>query len=177
MLVLYCFIIHLHTSFIWNAKNSRQTCTLHLTNDKSFLFKGQLFLSYCISNYNIYVRFVEIKYAERDHTLQTVNTEFETLVMFMFSKIITNTCFHHVYNINTSKTTWKHCHVYRVNRGCPRGHKRPDAERTWCVKTCCWVAIILSIRAKEILYILFPHTHRERPNRYWWQPPISHEVP
>ena len=20
------------------------------------------------------------------------------------------------------KTTWKHCHVYLVNRGCPRGH-------------------------------------------------------
>ena len=28
----------------------------------------------------------------------------------------------HVYNINTSRTTWKLCHVYRVNRGCPRGH-------------------------------------------------------
>ena len=32
------------------------------------------------------------------------------------------TSIQHVYNINTSRTKWKHCHVYRVNRGCPRGH-------------------------------------------------------
>ena len=78
---------------------------------------------YCVDTCsNISVEFVAIKCAEHDHTLQTVNTEFETSSTSRFSKIVTNTCFHQVYNINTSRTWWKHGHVYRVNRGCPRGH-------------------------------------------------------
>ena len=85
--------------------------------------------------FDIFVEFVEIKCAEHDQTLQTVNTELETTT-FRFSKIVT--CFHNVYNINKSRTTWIHCHVYRVNRGCPSGHasyslvnKCPVAEPTW----------------------------------------------
>ena len=39
-----------------------------------------------------------------------------------FSKIVMNTCFHHVYNINTRRSTWKQCRVNRVNRGCTRGY-------------------------------------------------------
>ena len=70
---------------------------------------------------NIYVEFVEITCAEHDHTLPTVNAESETTTS-RFSKIVTNTCFHYVYHTNTSRTTWKHCYVYRVNRGCSRGH-------------------------------------------------------
>ena len=30
----------------------------------------------------------------------------------------------HVYFIDTSRTTWKHCHVYHVNGGCPRGQNK-----------------------------------------------------
>ena len=42
---------------------------------------------------------------------------------FIHSHIICMTSTQHVYtNINTCKTTWKHCHVYHVNRGYPRGH-------------------------------------------------------
>ena len=39
-----------------------------------------------------------------------------------FSKIVTNFCVHHIYNYKHKRTTWKHCHVYHVDRGCPRGH-------------------------------------------------------
>jgi len=53
--------------------------------------------------------------------IQTVNTDFETTTS-SFSKNVTNTCFQHVFNINTSRTTWKHCHVYRVSKGYPRGY-------------------------------------------------------
>ena len=58
-------------------------------------------------------------------TIQTVNTEFGEKTTSRFSKLVRNACFHHVY-INTSRPTWKHCHVYRVNRGCPcaRTHAR-----------------------------------------------------
>ena len=115
--------IYTHHSFEMQ-KTSRQTCTLNLPNDTYFLFKvgvHNYFYRIFISNYNISVQFVEIKCAEHDYTLQTVNTEFETTTS-RFTKIVTNTCFHHVYNINTSRTTWKHCHVYSINRGCPRGH-------------------------------------------------------
>ena len=80
-----------------------------------------IFIIFFISTYNISVQFLEIKCAEHDHTLETVNTEFETTTS-RFSKLDMNTCFHHVYNRNTSRTTWKHCDVYRENRGCPRGH-------------------------------------------------------
>ena len=66
-----------------------------------------------ISN-NISVQFVEIKCAEDDHTLQTVNTKFGEKIRLGLAS--------YVYNVNTSRTTWKHCHVYRVNRGYPRGH-------------------------------------------------------
>ena len=50
-----------------------------------------------------------------DHTLQAVNTEFETTASCI-SKIFTNVCFHHVYsnNVNTSRTTWKHIQVPSV---------------------------------------------------------------
>ena len=44
------------------------------------------------------------------------------LRLFIAKIIVTNTWCHHVYNINTSRTTWKHCHVYRVNRGFPHGY-------------------------------------------------------
>ena len=43
-----------------------------------------------MSDYDISVKFVEIKCAECDDTLQTVNTEFETTTS-MFSKIVTDT--------------------------------------------------------------------------------------
>ena len=72
-------------------------------------------------NYNISVPFVEIKWAEHDLTFQTVNTEFETTAS-SFSKLVTITCFRHVYNVNTNRTTRKHSHVYCVNGGYPRGH-------------------------------------------------------
>ena len=74
-----------------------------------------------MSDYDISVKFVEIKCVECDDTLQTVNTEFETTTS-MFSKIVTDTYFYHVCNVNTSRNTCKHYHVYRVNRGYPRGH-------------------------------------------------------
>ena len=45
-------------------------------------------------NYIVFVQFIEIKYAEHDHTLQTVKTEFETTTSRL-SKIVMNTCFHH----------------------------------------------------------------------------------
>ena len=74
-----------------------------------------------MSDYDISVKSVEIKCAEYDDTLQTVNMEFETTTS-TFSKIVTDTYFYHVYNVNTSRNTCKHYHVYRVNRGYPRGH-------------------------------------------------------
>ena len=70
---------------------------------------------------NVSVQFVEIKCVEHDLTVQTVITELETIAS-SFCKIYTNTCVHHVYSVNTSRTTWKHSHVYRVHGGCPRGH-------------------------------------------------------
>ena len=66
-----------------------------------------------ISN-NISVQFVEIKCADDNHTLQTVNIEFGEKIRLCLGS--------YVYNVNTTRTTWKHCHVYSVNRGCPRGH-------------------------------------------------------
>ena len=44
-------------------------------------------------------QFVEIKCVEHDLTWQTVNREFEKS-MSSFGKLITNICFHHVYNVN-----------------------------------------------------------------------------
>ena len=52
---------------------------------------------------NISVQFVEIKCAEHDHTLQTVNTEIET-TSSSFGKLVTNICFYHVNNVNTRAT-------------------------------------------------------------------------
>ena len=69
---------------------------------------------------NISAQFVEIKCAEHDHTFQTVNTEFETTTS-RFSKMVTNTCFHHVYNINTRtcpRVTWTHARYSLVEK-CP----------------------------------------------------------
>ena len=77
-----------------------------------------IFIDIFISDYDISVKFVEIKCAECDDTLQSVNTEFETTTS-RFSKMVTNPCFYHVYNVNTSRTTWKHYQVYRVNIGYP----------------------------------------------------------
>ena len=91
------------------------------TFSSKWVYTCNYFYHIYISTYNSYVQFVEIKCAEHDHTLHTANMEFETTT-FKFSKIVTNTCFYQVYNINTNRTTWKCCHVYRVNRGCPRGH-------------------------------------------------------
>jgi len=39
-----------------------------------------------------------------------------------FSKMVTNICFHHMYTVSTNRTSWKHSHVYCIDRGCPRGH-------------------------------------------------------
>ena len=80
-----------------------------------------IFIDIFISDYDISVKFDEIKCTKCDDTLQTVNTEFETTTSRL-SKIVTDTYFCHVYNVNTSRTTWRHYHVYRVNRGCRRGH-------------------------------------------------------
>jgi len=55
------------------------------------------------------------------YTLQTVNMQFEITTCW-FSKIVSNTCFHHVYNTNTRRSTWTHCHMYCVNRDYPHGH-------------------------------------------------------
>ena len=52
----------------------------------------------------------------------TIKAEIETAAP-CFSKTVINTCFHHVHSVNTSTTTWKHCHTYHVNRGFPRTHK------------------------------------------------------
>ena len=41
---------------------------------------------------------------------------------FSHGQVILMTCIQHVYNINTSRTTWKYCHVYRVSKARPRGH-------------------------------------------------------
>ena len=45
--------------------------------------------------------------------------------------------------LNTSRTTWKHCQVYCVNRDCPRGHMRVTnwsinalLRNLRCIKTC-----------------------------------------
>ena len=51
-----------------------------------------IFIDIFISDYDISVKFVEIKCAECDDTLQTVNTEFETTTS-RFSKIGTDTHF------------------------------------------------------------------------------------
>ena len=42
--------------------------------------------------------------------------------LFSHGQVIFITSNQHVYNINTSRTTWKCFHVCRVNRDCPRGH-------------------------------------------------------
>ena len=113
----FVFSNYLHTSFIWNAKNSRQTYSWNVLNGMYFLFKVGVCIPISImtfivvSNYNISDQFVDIKCAEDDHTLQTVNTEFGEQIRLGWAS--------YVYNVNTSRTTWKHCHVYRVNRGCP----------------------------------------------------------
>ena len=82
------------------------------------IFSGTRSTTECLSQC---IELVEIKYLEYDLTLYTVNAEFETTLP-SFSKIVTNTCFHHMYTIDTSRTTWKHSHMYRVNRCCPRRH-------------------------------------------------------
>ena len=46
------------------------------------------------------------KSVEHYLTLQTVNTEFETIASYC-SIVIINTWFLHVYSVNTSRTTWK----------------------------------------------------------------------
>ena len=82
----------------------KKLTTLNLPNDTYFLFKVSVhnyFYHIFTSNYNISVQFVEIKCAEHDHTLQTVNTEYETTTSRL-TKIATNTCFHNVYNTDTS---------------------------------------------------------------------------
>ena len=51
----------------------------------------------------------------------TRNSKQLCLALAKYSRIfVFTTCA--VQNINTSRTTWIHCHVYRVNRGCPCGH-------------------------------------------------------
>ena len=84
---------------------------------------GYCFPAKCSYNYtNIYVQFIEIKKCVEHHlTLQIVYTEFVTTAS-SFSKIFTNHCFHHVYSINTNRTTWKYSRVYFVSRGSRRGH-------------------------------------------------------
>ena len=41
---------------------------------------------------------------------------------FSHTQVILMTSLQHMYIINTTRTTWKHCHVCCVNRGYPRGH-------------------------------------------------------
>ena len=41
------------------------------------------------------------------------------------------TSIQHMYNVNTSRTAWKHCHLYRVNRGCPCGVCRHMLVTHW----------------------------------------------
>ena len=79
---------------------------MRIINDTYVLFTvGVHIYLYHIFLQNVYisVQFVEIKCVELGLTLQAVNTEFETIAS-MFSKIVTNTCFHDVYNVNTSRT-------------------------------------------------------------------------
>ena len=75
--------------------------------NKNVVFKvgvHNYFYHIFISTYNIYIEFVDIKSSKHDLTLYTVNMEFETTAS-SFSKIVTNICFHHVYNVNTNRTT------------------------------------------------------------------------
>ena len=103
--------------------------TLKLPSDTYLLFRVDvqyylyhIFLQNVVTKTLMYLsKFVEINCMEYDLTLQTVNTELEITVS-SFCKIVSNICIHHVYSVNTSRTTWKRSHVYRVNRGCPRGH-------------------------------------------------------
>ena len=80
------------------------------------MYTNIVIIFFCYKNSTIYVQFVEIKCVEHDLVLQTVNTEFETGASSL-SKIVTNTCFHHVYSVNTSM--WKRSHVYTVNSVSP----------------------------------------------------------
>ena len=91
--------------------------TLKLPSDTYMIFK--VVVSYFPAKRsskmsNVSVQFVEINCVEHDLTLQTVKNELEITVS-SFCKIVTNTCVNHVYSVNTSGTTWKHSHVYRVD--------------------------------------------------------------
>ena len=96
-------------------KNSRQTYMLNLPNGTYFLFKVGVYtvriiisiIIFIVISNNISVQFVEIKCAKDGHILHTVNKEFREKIRLGLAS--------YVYNVNTSRTTWKHCHVYRVN--------------------------------------------------------------
>ena len=77
----------------------QMTRTLHLPNDTYFLFKvgaHNYFYHIFISKYSISVHFVEKKRKAYSH-ITNVNTEFEPTTSRV-NKIVTNTCFHHLYN-------------------------------------------------------------------------------
>ena len=67
------------------------------------------------------------------------------------------TSIQHIYNINTSRTAWKQCHVYRVNRGCPCGVCRHMLVTHWS--------------KNDLLRILPDESKRARSPDAWSQSP------
>ena len=75
------FINYLHTSIHLKCQKNHDRHVHQMAHTFSFKVGVRTTISIkffiAISNYIISVQFVEIKYAEDDHTLQTINTEFE----------------------------------------------------------------------------------------------------
>ena len=101
MHVTYLLFIYIRVYQIYRV--TRMFSSMWMYTNIYIVFACKMYFLNC----NISVQFVAIKQAENDHTLQTVNTEFET----------TAPRFIKIQYISSSRTTWKHSHVYRVNRG------------------------------------------------------------